>query len=126
MGTYTLSALTLCLLITTTLADTFTVSLSSALTLASAVSYTLNATFTTKAITAAAYALVTTSANFNLNTTALTSPTFATTLASAYSATTYTLVTNSSGNFITFATLYPAALPTETLLSLKVALQTRR
>jgi hypothetical protein len=126
MGTSTLQALILCLLITTALAQTFTVSLSSTLTLVSGVAYTLNATFPTRSITAGAYALVTTSNNFNLNTSSITNPTFATTLSSSYSSTTYTLFTNSSGHFITFASIYPSALTSETLLSLKVPLLKRR
>jgi hypothetical protein len=100
--------------------ETFTATLSSALTLVTPVTYTLNYTFTARSIPASAYAVVALSNNFNLNASVLANCMFATTLASAYSATPCSLTTNSSGTLLTFPSIYPALLDAETLLSLMV------
>ena len=106
--------------LTTINANILAVTTSSSLTLVSSVSYTFNSTFSSRAISNGATVLITTSSNFNLDISTLTNPLYASTLSTSYQATTYSLASNSSGNFITFSNLYPSTLSTEALLSLKV------
>ena len=114
------NVLLLFMTLTTINANILAVTTSSSLTLVSSVSYTFNSTFSSRAISNGATVLITTSSNFNIDTSTLTNPLFATSLSASYQTTTYSLTSNSSGNFITFSNLYPSTLSTENLLSLKV------